>query len=49
LILFIPAHIYMIEKGGCMSIQMCLPAWVAWVRLFPLQFILIAWARWYAK
>ena len=49
LILFIPAHIYMIQKGGCMSVQMCIPAWLAWVRLFPLQFILIAWARWYAK
>lgn len=49
LILFIPAHIYMIQRGGCMSPQMCVPVWVAWVRLFPLQFILIAWARWYAK
>jgi uncharacterized membrane protein len=49
LIIFIPAHIYMIQKGGCMSPQMCLPPWVAWVRLFPLQFILIAWARWHAK
>lgn len=49
LILFIPTHIYMIQKGGCMSVQMCLPQWVAWVRLFPLQFILIAWARWHAK
>lgn len=49
LILFIPAHIYMIQKGGCMSAQMCIPAWLAWVRLFPLQFVLIAWARWYAK
>ena len=49
LILFIPTHIYIIQKGGCMSAQMCLPVWVAWVRLFPLQFILIAWARWYVK
>jgi uncharacterized membrane protein len=49
LILFIPAHIYMIQQGGCMSVLLCVPAWVAWVRLFPLQFVLIAWARWYAK
>jgi uncharacterized membrane protein len=48
LILFIPAHIYMIQMDGCISINFCVPAWVAWVRLFPLQFILIAWARWYA-
>ncbi len=49
LILFIPAHIYMIQKGGCMSEQMCIPAWAAWVRLFPLQFILMAWAWWHRK
>ena len=44
LIAFIPAHIFMIQKGGCMSVSFCLPAWVAWVRLFPLQFLLIWWA-----
>ena len=49
LILFIPAHIYMIQKGGCMSEQICIPVWAAWIRLFPLQFILIAWARWHVK
>jgi uncharacterized membrane protein len=41
LIGFIPAHIYMIQMKGCMSEQMCMPAWAAWVRLFPLQFILM--------
>lgn len=49
LVLFIPAHIYMIQKGGCMSAQLCIPVWLAWVRLFPLQFMLIAWARFHAK
>lgn len=49
LILFIPAHIYMIQKGGCMGSQMCIPLWVAWLRLFPLQFILIWWAWWHKK
>lgn len=44
LILFIPAHIYMIQRNGCMGDKVCWPAWVAWVRLFPLQFILIWWA-----
>ncbi|MEO5888613.1 MAG: MauE/DoxX family redox-associated membrane protein [Ferruginibacter sp.] len=44
LILFIPAHIFMIQKDGCMSATMCIPAWAAWVRLFPLQFVLIWWA-----
>ncbi len=44
LFLFIPAHIFMIQKGGCMSETMCIPIWAAWVRLFPLQFILMWWA-----
>ena len=44
LIAFIPAHIYMIQKSGCMSVDFCVPVWIAWVRLFPLQFILMYWA-----
>ena len=48
LTLFIPAHVYMIQKGGCMSETMCWPAWAAWVRLFPLQFVLMLWA-WYNR
>jgi uncharacterized membrane protein len=44
LILFIPAHIYMIQIGGCMSEKMCWPQWAAWLRLFPLQFALMWWA-----
>jgi uncharacterized membrane protein len=47
LIAFIPAHIYMIQKGGCMGADICIPLWGAWLRLFPLQFILIAWAWWH--
>ncbi len=44
LIAFIPAHIYMIQKQGCVSEALCVPVWVAWLRL-PLQFILmiLAW------
>ena len=49
LIAFIPAHIYMIQKGGCMGEEICIPLWGAWLRLFPLQFILIAWAWWHRK
>ena len=44
LIAFIPAHIYMIQQGGCMGAQICIPLWGAWLRLIPLQFILIWWA-----
>lgn len=44
LIAFIPAHIYLIQLGGCVSHDFCFPAWVAWVRLFPFQFVLMWWA-----
>ena len=49
LVAFIPAHIYMIQKGGCMGAEICIPLWGAWLRLFPLQFILIVWAWWHRK
>ena len=44
LITFIPAHIVMIQKGFCLSNGWCLPVWATWVRLFPLQFVLMHWA-----
>ena len=46
LIAFIPAHVYMIQKGGCMGPKpaLCISLWLAWIRLFPLQFILMWWA-----
>lgn len=43
LIAFIPAHIVMIQKGFCLSNGYCLPMWATWVRLFPLQFLLMLW------
>lgn len=46
LILFIPVHVYMITEGGCMGAGSCIPLWILWVRLFPLQFLLIWWAWW---
>lgn len=49
LIAFIPAHIYMIQKGGCMGTEICIPLWGAWLRLVPLQFIFILWALWHTK
>ena len=41
---FIPAHVYMIQKSGCLNEQICIPLWIAWIRLFPIQFILMWWA-----
>jgi uncharacterized membrane protein len=49
LTLFVPAHIFMIQKGGCMSESLCVPEWVTWVRLFPLQLMLMGWAWWHRK
>ncbi len=46
---FIPAHIYMIEKGWCMNNGFCLPLWARWIRLFPLQFLLMWWAWWHRR
>lgn len=43
LIAFIPAHIYMIKMKGCVSENICVSEWLAWIRL-PLQFILMWWA-----
>jgi uncharacterized membrane protein len=44
LLAFIPAHIVMIKNGFCLSNGYCLPQWALWLRLFPLQFLLMLWA-----
>lgn len=44
LILFIPAHIYLIQKSGCNTSKICWPLIIAWIRLVPFQFVLIWWA-----
>ncbi len=44
LIAFIPAHIYWIQMHGCVSQHLCTAEWIAWMRLFPFQFLLIWWA-----
>jgi uncharacterized membrane protein len=44
LIAFIPSHIYFITEGGCMSDSLCVPIWVAWVRLIIIHPLLIYWA-----
>ena len=44
MVLFIPAHIHHIMMDGCVSDQICIPLWAAWVRLIVLQPLLIYWA-----
>ncbi|MBT8243865.1 MAG: hypothetical protein HKP48_02960 [Winogradskyella sp.] len=44
LIFFIPSHVYFITEGGCMSDSLCVPLWIAWVRLIVIHPLLILWA-----
>ncbi len=46
MVLFIPVHVYMIQVGGCVSDEVCLPLWGAWVRLVVLHPLLIAFTWW---
>jgi len=44
LIAFIPAHIHHIRMDGCVSEQVCIPLWAAWIRLLFVHPLLIFWA-----
>lgn len=46
MVLFIPAHIYMIQMNGCISEQLCVPVWGMWVRLVVVQPLIMGWAWW---
>lgn len=48
LIAFIPSHVYFIQIGSCVEGGLCVPSWVAWVRLLLIHPLLIGWA-WYAR
>lgn len=49
LIAFIPAHIHHITMNGCVSEDICIPIWAAWIRLLIFQPLLIFWAYIYYK
>ncbi|MFD1064333.1 hypothetical protein ACFQ1Q_13855 [Winogradskyella litorisediminis] len=44
LILFIPSHIFFITEGGCMFSSLCVPTYIAWIRLLVIHPMLILWA-----
>lgn len=44
MILFIPAHVHHIQMDGCVSENICIPLWAAWVRLIIIQPLIILWA-----
>ena len=43
LLAFVPAHIYMLQKGFCVDGH-CAPDWLLWARLLVFQPLLIFWA-----
>lgn len=44
LLAFLPSHLHFIDVGGCLSESLCVPLWVAWVRLIVIHPLLIIWA-----
>lgn len=49
LIAFLPSHIYFIQIGACASDSLCVPGWVAWLRLVVIHPLLIYWAFLFTK
>jgi uncharacterized membrane protein len=43
---FIPSHVYFITTGGCVADGLCVPLWVAWVRLLIIHPILMGFGWW---
>ena len=42
----IPSHIHFIQVGACAEGSLCVPLWLAWIRLFPIHLLLMGWAWW---
>ncbi len=43
LVLFIPSHVYFIQIGACVLDGLCVPMWVAYLRLLLIHPLLIFW------
>ena len=48
LIAFIPSHVYFIAIGSCVPDGLCVPEWVAWLRLLVIHPLFMCWA-WYVR
>lgn len=44
LMAYLPSHIYFIQIGSCIENGLCVPPWLAWVRLIIIQPLLMYWA-----
>jgi uncharacterized membrane protein len=49
MVLFIPAHVHHIQMDGCVSEDICIPLWAAWIRLLVIQPLIILWAYYCRK
>lgn len=49
MIVFIPAHVHHIQMDGCVSENICIPLWAAWLRLLVIQPLLMLWAYYCRK
>ncbi len=49
LALFIPSHVHFIVIGSCVEDGLCVPAWVAWLRLMVIHPLLMYWAYYVSK
>ncbi len=47
LLAFVPSHVHFIVMGGCVAEGLCVPMWVAWLRLVLVHPVLIGWAWWH--
>lgn len=44
MVAFIPSHVYFIEIGSCIPDGLCVPEWLAYLRLLLIHPLLIGWA-----
>jgi uncharacterized membrane protein len=44
MVAFVPSHVYFIQMGCCLSESLCVPAWIAWLRLLLIHPLLLWWA-----
>jgi uncharacterized membrane protein len=43
LVVFIPSHVFFIQKGSCIPDGLCVPSFVGWLRLLAIHPLLIFW------
>lgn len=49
LLALIPSHLYFIQIGSCIADGLCVPEWIAWLRLLLIHPLLVLWAYIYTN